>query len=148
MHLGVNCLPNSFSLAEILVLGGTAGASGMAPPTSARMSARLKRAQGHSSSVIVAWPHMLSQLRTKYQTLRALGGLMSYRKNLSCDWATKPPYCAAFQRKISRFGSTFTGQLFQAHAEALRVYVTVGRADHEREYAAHVVWLLLISESR
>ena len=36
-----------FSIAEILVLAGTAGASGMVPPTSARMSARMNRVQGH-----------------------------------------------------------------------------------------------------
>ena len=41
----VNCVPNAFSQAVILVLAGTAGAGGlrMAPPTSARISARLKR---------------------------------------------------------------------------------------------------------
>ena len=34
--------PTRFSLAEILVLADTAGASGMAPPTSTRISARLR----------------------------------------------------------------------------------------------------------
>ena len=38
--------PTRFSLAEILVLAGTAGAGGMAPPTSTRISAWLKRVQG------------------------------------------------------------------------------------------------------
>ena len=37
--------PASFSLAEILVLAGTPGAGRMAPPTSNRISARLKRVQ-------------------------------------------------------------------------------------------------------
>ena len=43
--------PTRFSLAEILVLAGTAGAGGMAPPASTRISARLKRDQEHSSPV-------------------------------------------------------------------------------------------------
>ena len=37
--------PTRFSLAKILVLVDTAGAGGMAPPTSTRISAWLKRAQ-------------------------------------------------------------------------------------------------------
>ena len=41
--------PTLFSLAEILVLAGTAGAGGMPPPTSARISARLKCVHEHSS---------------------------------------------------------------------------------------------------
>ena len=40
-----------FSLAEIVVLAGTAGAGGMTPPTSTRISARMKRVQEHSSPV-------------------------------------------------------------------------------------------------
>ena len=47
----MNCIPNTFSLPEILVLAGTADADGMAPPTSTRISARLKRVQVHSSRV-------------------------------------------------------------------------------------------------
>ena len=47
----MNCVPASFTLAEILVLAGTAGASGMAPPTSTRISARLKRVQEHNLRV-------------------------------------------------------------------------------------------------
>ena len=43
--------PTRFSLAEILVLAGTAGAGGMAPPTSTRISARMKSGQGHGSAV-------------------------------------------------------------------------------------------------
>ena len=42
----MNSVPTRFSLAKILVL---AGAGGMAPPSITRISARLKRAQGHSS---------------------------------------------------------------------------------------------------
>ena len=39
----MNCVPEHISgLAEILVLDGTAGASGMAPPASTRISARMK----------------------------------------------------------------------------------------------------------
>ena len=45
------CLRTYFSLAEILVLAGTADAGGMAPPTSTRMSARLKCVQERSSPV-------------------------------------------------------------------------------------------------
>ena len=41
--------PTCFILAETLVLAGTAGVSGMAPPTSTRISARLKFVQGHVS---------------------------------------------------------------------------------------------------
>ena len=47
---GKLCARTRFSLAEILVLAGTTGAGGMAPPTSTKISARLKRAQGHSSA--------------------------------------------------------------------------------------------------
>ena len=36
---------------DILVLGGTAGAGGMAPPARTRFSAKLKRVQTHSSHV-------------------------------------------------------------------------------------------------
>ena len=43
----------SFSLAEILVLAGTAGAGGMAPPASTMISASMKCVQGHSSRVNV-----------------------------------------------------------------------------------------------
>ena len=45
------CSWTRFSLAEILVVAGTAGAGGMAPPTSTRISARMKGFQGHSSPV-------------------------------------------------------------------------------------------------
>ena len=45
------CSRTRFSLAEILVPDGTAGADKMAPPTSTRISARLKRFQEHSSPV-------------------------------------------------------------------------------------------------
>ena len=38
--------PTRFSLAEILVLAGTASAGRMTPPASTRISARLKRVQG------------------------------------------------------------------------------------------------------
>ena len=50
IHAPVNCVPEhlGFSLVDILVLVGTAGASKMAPPTSARISARLKGVQGPS----------------------------------------------------------------------------------------------------
>ena len=47
------CFPTRFSLPEILVLAGTTGAGRMTPPTSARISARLKRVQGHVSPVNV-----------------------------------------------------------------------------------------------
>ena len=46
----VNCVPE-ISLAEILVLAGTSGAGGMAPPTSNRISARMECVQGHVSLV-------------------------------------------------------------------------------------------------
>ena len=46
----VKCVPEPcFSLADILVLAGTAGAGRMVPPTSTRIFARLQRAQEHSS---------------------------------------------------------------------------------------------------
>ena len=41
--------PTRFSLAEVLVLTGTAAADGIAPPTSTRISARLERVQRHFS---------------------------------------------------------------------------------------------------
>ena len=44
-------LPARFSLAEIQVLAGTAGAGRIAPPTSTRISARLKLVQRHVSPV-------------------------------------------------------------------------------------------------
>ena len=43
-----------FSLADIIALAGTAGAGIMAPPTSTRITARLKRVHGHVSPVNVA----------------------------------------------------------------------------------------------
>ena len=43
--------PTYFSLADIPILAGTDGASGMAPPISTRISARMKRAQEHRSHV-------------------------------------------------------------------------------------------------
>ena len=46
--------PPYSSLAEILVLAGTAGAGRMAPPTSTRISARMNRVKGHVSSVDIA----------------------------------------------------------------------------------------------
>ena len=48
---GELCPCPRFSLAEILVLVGTAGASGMTPPSSTRISARMKCVQEHSSPV-------------------------------------------------------------------------------------------------
>ena len=39
--------PTRFSVAEILVLAGTAGAGGMAPPAITSIFARLKCVQGH-----------------------------------------------------------------------------------------------------
>ena len=45
--------PTRFSLAEILVLAGTTGTGGMAPPTSTRIPARLKFVQGHVSRVSI-----------------------------------------------------------------------------------------------
>ena len=42
-----------FSIAEILVRDGTAGAGGMAPTISTRISDRMKCGQGHSSPVNV-----------------------------------------------------------------------------------------------
>ena len=52
---GELCSWTRFSLAEILVLSGTAGAGVMAPPISTRISVRLKRVTGgkHSSPVNV-----------------------------------------------------------------------------------------------
>ena len=47
---GELCSPTRFSLAETLALAGTTGAGRMAPPTRTRISAKLKRVQGHSSS--------------------------------------------------------------------------------------------------
>ena len=44
---GRTAFPARFSLAEILVLTGTAGAGGMAPPTSTMISTRMKCVQGH-----------------------------------------------------------------------------------------------------
>ena len=44
---------NTFQPAEIIVLNGIAGAGEMAPPTSTRISARMKRVQEHSSAVNV-----------------------------------------------------------------------------------------------
>ena len=53
---GERCPWAAFSHAEILVLAAAAGAGGMAPPTSTRISARLKRVQEHSSPVsVVPW---------------------------------------------------------------------------------------------
>ena len=49
---GETCLTH-FSLAEILVLAGITSAGGMVPPTSTRISARMKCGQGHSSPVHV-----------------------------------------------------------------------------------------------
>ena len=53
IHLGPECSPwgelcsrTRFSLAEIPVLAGSAGAGGMAPSASTRISARMKRVQG------------------------------------------------------------------------------------------------------
>ena len=45
-HSRVNCVPEHVCLAEIVVL---VGAGQMAPPTCTRISARLKRVQGHGS---------------------------------------------------------------------------------------------------
>ena len=44
-----------FGPAETLVLAGTAGAGGIAPPASTRISARTKRVQGHSSLPNTMW---------------------------------------------------------------------------------------------
>ena len=49
MFTGELCSRKRCSLAEILVLAGSAGAGGMAPPASTRFSARLERVQDHSS---------------------------------------------------------------------------------------------------
>ena len=46
---GCTVFPTRFSLAVILVLAGTAGAGGMAPPTSTGISDRMKRVQEYSS---------------------------------------------------------------------------------------------------
>ena len=53
---GEKCSPHTFpaTSAEIMVLAGTTGAGGMAPPTSTRTSARLKRVQGHVSPLKIA----------------------------------------------------------------------------------------------
>ena len=51
MFAGELCSRTRFSLAEILVLAGSAGAGGMAPPASTRISARLQRFLEHSSPV-------------------------------------------------------------------------------------------------
>ena len=64
MFTGELCFPTHFSLAEILVLPGTAGAGGMATPTNTRTSARLKRVQGHSSPVNV--PTSTHRLKTSF----------------------------------------------------------------------------------
>ena len=48
---GELCSPTRFSLAETLALAGTTGAGRMAPPTRTRISAKLKRVQGHSVPV-------------------------------------------------------------------------------------------------
>ena len=48
---GRTVFPTHFSLAEILVLDGTTGAGGMAPPASTRISATMKCVQGHVSAV-------------------------------------------------------------------------------------------------
>ena len=51
MFTGELCSWTHFSLADILVLAGTARASRIAPPASTRISARLKRVHEHSSPV-------------------------------------------------------------------------------------------------
>ena len=51
--VSMTVFPAHSSLAEILVLDGTAAAGRMAPPTSTRISARMKCVQGHSSPVNV-----------------------------------------------------------------------------------------------
>ena len=43
--------PTHFSLAEILVLAGTAGTGGLTPPTLTRISVKMKCVQGHVSPV-------------------------------------------------------------------------------------------------
>ena len=48
-HTGKLVFPIGLSLAEILVLVCTAGAGGMAPPASTRISARMKRVQENVS---------------------------------------------------------------------------------------------------
>ena len=58
-----------FQPAEILVLAGTTGAGGMAPPASARISAWMKCVQGHSSRV-----NMLAALLGLQGTFEADGG--------------------------------------------------------------------------
>ena len=50
---------NTFHPNRDPALAGTPGAGGMAPPTTTRISARLKRAQEHSSPVIVVAPVLL-----------------------------------------------------------------------------------------
>ena len=55
--------PTRFSLAEILVMAVTAGAGGMAPPTSTRISDRLKRVQRHVSPVTACRWHAASYFK-------------------------------------------------------------------------------------
>ena len=54
-----------FSLAEILVLAGTASAGRMAPPASTSISARLKRVQRHISPVNMAHGIFLTGRRVR-----------------------------------------------------------------------------------
>ena len=58
------------------VLAGTAGAGGMAPPTSTRISARTKRVQEHSSPVNVALIKITPRT-LPWTVVLPLGGLSS-----------------------------------------------------------------------
>ena len=50
---------NCFSLADTLVLAGTAGAGGMAPSASTRIAVGLKRDQGHSNCFTGGYYHVV-----------------------------------------------------------------------------------------
>ena len=78
-YLSINnlCSWTLINLAEILVLAGTAGAGGMAPPTSTGISDRLKCVQGHSSAVNIALRTHLVPITLSQKT----GILPSYTSN-------------------------------------------------------------------
>ena len=85
--------PTHFSLAEILVLAGTASAGRMAPPASTRISAWLKRIQEHGSPVNVekAATPPRHESRSATRVVAALqGSVLGDKAAMACFLSSRP----------------------------------------------------------
>ena len=87
-------LLNTFSLGEMLVLAGTAGAGSMTPPTSTRISARLKCGQGHVS------PGSMFEEAPPSQALRPRRKGRARHRNIARMASTAEPFGFALARRF------------------------------------------------